>query len=191
MATPSIVTMATAMAAADLPQDQGSAAPEGEEAWRPVVGWEGLYEVSNQGRVASVERINQRGLMPRLMPRTILKTSLGGKLNRYLRVMLTRCAGDVPEEATGKDRISATRIRRHAFVHHLVAEAFLGPRFELGDPDEWGDRPKLWHKVRHLNDRAEDCRAVNLAYGTQEDNELDKAVIALVEARADLEDAPF
>lgn len=27
------------------------------EEWRPVLGWEGLYEVSNQGRVRSVNRV--------------------------------------------------------------------------------------------------------------------------------------
>ena len=27
------------------------------EEWRPVLGWEGLYEVSDQGRVRSVDRI--------------------------------------------------------------------------------------------------------------------------------------
>ena len=31
------------------------------ELWRPVKGYEGLYEVSNKGRVRSVERIDARG----------------------------------------------------------------------------------------------------------------------------------
>ena len=32
-----------------------------EEIWRPVKGYEGLYEVSSYGRVRSLDRVDQRG----------------------------------------------------------------------------------------------------------------------------------
>lgn len=32
-----------------------------DEVWKPVKGYEGLYEVSNKGRVRSVERRDARG----------------------------------------------------------------------------------------------------------------------------------
>lgn len=46
-------------------------------------------------------------------------------------------------------------------VHQLVALAFIGPRLK-------------GQQVRHLNGVKLDPRAVNLAYGTQADNERDK-----------------
>lgn len=86
---------------------------ETTESWRPVVGFEGLYEVSDQGRVRSLDRVTTgrwgaaayRGRM--LLPDR-------NNPDGYERVTLQRA---------GK------RIRRA--VHHLVLEAFVGPR-----PDE-------------------------------------------------------
>lgn len=74
------------------------------EIWRPVVGYEGWYEVSSTGRVKRVGRG--------------AKVSTGGILrpskntNEYLRVALS--AGDGNQ--------------KHIYVHKLVAQAFIGPR---------------------------------------------------------------
>lgn len=51
-------------------------------------------------------------------------------------------------------------IRRVLYVHHLVAEAFLGPRPE-------------GHQVRHLDGDPDNNRADNLAYGTRSENTRD------------------
>ena len=75
------------------------------EVWHPVVGYEGSYEVSNLGRVKSLERmVPQRWGMYRKCPEKILrqKTARG-----YFQVRLT-----------GKT----------FNVHVLVAAAFIGPR---------------------------------------------------------------
>lgn len=71
------------------------------EEWKPVVGYEGRYAISNLGRVKSF--LNTRG-RPRIAP-LILKPRrhTGG----YVRVQL----GD------GNDR----------YIHALVMEAFVGP----------------------------------------------------------------
>lgn len=72
------------------------------EEWRHVVGYEGIYEVSNFGRV--------RALSPRswkLNPGGIIKP----KLDDYLRVTIYK---------NGERKTHA--------VHVLVATAFLGPR---------------------------------------------------------------
>lgn len=69
------------------------------EQWKPVVGYEDLYEVSDQGRVRSV----RRGNLLRPMPTT------NGK---YLVVDLYR---------GGKETRKMTR------VHRIVAMAFIGP----------------------------------------------------------------
>ena len=45
-------------------------------------------------------------------------------------------------------------------IHHLVAEAFLGPRPE-------------GQLVRHLNDKKQENQVENLAYGTRSDNAQD------------------
>lgn len=74
------------------------------EQWRPVVGYEGLYEVSDLGRVRSLPRYGTIGKL--LKPGT-------AKRGGYLYVNL--CRDGRPLNRT---------------IHVLVAEAFLGPRPE-------------------------------------------------------------
>ena len=76
------------------------------EEWRDVVGYEGLYQVSDQGRVKSLERtfIDKIG-RERYFKERILKP--GVRVNGYLFVILY---------AGGK--------RKHFFVHRLVCQAF-------------------------------------------------------------------
>lgn len=99
------------------------------EEWRPVVGWEALYEVSSLGRVRSVARaVHVRGggragaqYRKRVRER-ILKP--GGHKNQYLYVSLMRDAQ-----------------RKVRSIHSLVCEAFHGPcpiGFEAAHGD--GDR---------------------------------------------------
>jgi hypothetical protein len=76
------------------------------EEWRPVHGWEGLYEVSGTGQVRSLPRKTVRGVR-------------GGKvMNWYVRGL-----DGYPEVRLYRD---GTMLRR--FVHHLVLEAFIRPR---------------------------------------------------------------
>jgi len=83
-----------------------------QEDWRPVVGYEGLYEVSDHGRVRSLDRIDTAG---RRLKGKILSQCLSGRKpdNTYRVVKLS----DAPRSKT-------------ACVHVLVAEAFHGPRPE-------------------------------------------------------------
>ena len=74
------------------------------EIWRPVVGYEGLYEVSNFGRVKSLARLDSIG---RIVVEKILKTSLR---SGYPSISL--CKNGIIKSAT---------------VHRLVWEAFNGP----------------------------------------------------------------
>lgn len=75
---------------------------EAEVTWRPVVGWEGLYEVSSEGQVRSLPRKGRREAR--------MLTPVTGKRG-YLVVTLSR----------------EGRCRPHP-IHRIVAEAFLGPR---------------------------------------------------------------
>ncbi len=79
------------------------------ELWKPVVGYEGLYEVSDAGRVRSVERMvrHNYGGMKRV-PSRILKAGAGEA--GHLHVGLWR-----------DNKMS------NQLVHRLVATAFIGP----------------------------------------------------------------
>lgn len=99
-----------------------------DEEWRPVVGWEGLYEVSSHGRVSRCGAA--RGVRPPTRPdgRRILKASPAN--HGYRQVNLSRDGHRV-----------------NLPVHWLVAEAFLGPRTETVDHID-GDR--LNNRVTNL-----------------------------------------
>src|SRR5690606_35488380 len=118
----------------------------GPEQWRPIVGFEGYYEVSDLGRV-------------RRLPR-IIRTS-DGKKRPVPGCML---ALDVLD-SDGYPIVSicghGARIRRQ--VHKIVLEAFVGPRPE-------------GMVSRHLNGNPLDNRLSNLAYGTYSENARDSVV---------------
>jgi hypothetical protein len=83
-----------------------------QEVWRPVVGWEGVYEVSDLGRVKSLARVVMRSNgRPQRCKERILKASRNH--DGYYKVRLI-CA---PRDKTCK-------------VATLVALAFIGPRPE-------------------------------------------------------------
>ena len=123
------------------------------EVWRAVVGYEGLYEVSSEGRVRSLDRIaiDRNGKRTRRLKGKMLRFNLGkhGHSKEYLRftVSLLRNAE-----------------RWQAPVHRLVAEAFLP------NPD---DLPV----VRHLDGDSTNNALSNLAWGTHQDNSDDAVEI--------------
>lgn len=112
-----------------------------KEIWLPVVGYEGIYEVSSLGNVRSITR--------RYIPTGNTKSRLHkGKLlspayrDNYLRVALT--------DVHGK--------RKNQSVHRLVAYAFLGvPKC-----------PKM--VVDHINEVRDDNRLVNIRWATLSQN---------------------
>lgn len=77
-----------------------------EERWLPVVGFEGRYEVSDQGRVRSLDRTDSSG---RARRGRMLKQHAIGEYTQHWSVALYR---------------SGRQFRR--LVHRLMAEAFLG-----------------------------------------------------------------
>ena len=79
------------------------------ETWRPVVGYEGFYEVSDLGKVRSVDRVFVR--------------ADGQRQGRRGRVLVPVLAG----RTLSYESITLRHGRRRA-VHVLVCEAFHGPR---------------------------------------------------------------
>jgi hypothetical protein len=71
-----------------------------QEQWRDIKGYEGLYQVSNLGRVKSMKRTTTKG--------GILKHDI---VTGYLRVSLCK-----------------NNIRKNYLIHRLVAENFIGYR---------------------------------------------------------------
>jgi hypothetical protein len=121
------------------------------ENWLPVVGFEGEYSVSDQGRVRSESRY------VRCLSGSPTNLVESRRLLRQRILKVTMSSG-YPKVALGRGSDGRDRGRR---IHVLVAEAFIGPR-----PDGM--------YVRHLNDNPCDNWLENLAYGTPEQNQLDR-----------------
>lgn len=82
------------------------------ENWRPVVGYEGIYSVSDQGRVRGEARVVAHILKGKRLRQRILNPRIN--------------------KATGYPAVNLARenSRRTFTVHSLVAAAFIGPRPE-------------------------------------------------------------
>lgn len=107
------------------------------EEWRPVVGWEGYYEVSNLGQVRSLTRkIHNYTKQGR-----ILKPHDNG--HSYLNVGL-----HAPD-----------RVDKHAYVHILVATAFI-------------PNPDNLREVNHKDFNKQNNSVENLEWVSSRDNKL-------------------
>lgn len=111
------------------------------EQWRPI-SWAPHYEVSDQGRVRSLDRvIAVRANQSETKRRTSHTKRLKGRIL-----------------SPGVGRYASVNVDgRQILVYRLVAEAFLGPC-----PDGW--------IVRHGPGGPLDNRLCNLSYGTSSDN---------------------
>lgn len=115
-----------------------------KERWRSYPGWEGWYEVSDQGQVRSMDRVvtDKNGRRMAFAGRL-----LAPKLNRqtgYWFVILARPG-----------------VRHTRTIHSLVALTWIGPRPE-------------GMEVRHGESGKSDNSLANLCYGTPKQNGEDK-----------------
>lgn len=113
------------------------------ENWKPISGYEGFYEVSDLGRVRSLDRIiaDKSGKKKHLKGR-ILKPGLNRRGSAKVRPLVV---------------LTKDNIQKSAFVHVLVAETFIGKR-----PDG--------KECCHKNDISTDNRLCNLYWGTRSEN---------------------
>jgi hypothetical protein len=121
----------------------------GDEQWRPIPDWEGLYDVSDQGRVKSLARaIHQTSRwgrpMTRRWPETILQPCRIGD-GGYLAVSLW---------------IARTQVT--ARINRLVLMAFVGPP------------PGPEYQAAHGNGDHHDNRLANLRWATPMANSADQ-----------------
>lgn len=101
------------------------------ERWLPVVGFEGYYEVSDQGRVRSLDRVVFR---------------LGGEMKLRGRVLSpsTGTGGHLSVALSLSGQVTSRK------VHRLVAEAFINNLGEFPCVLHWDDNP--------ANNRVENLR---------------------------------
>lgn len=117
-----------------------------EEEWRPVVGYEGLYEVSSLGRVRSLDRTS-------FVPR-----GTGGYARRVKGRVLSP---DIIESGHSRVLLSADGVVTRQQVHRLVAQAFI--------PNPSG-LPLVLHGPNGVSDNS----SSNLRWGTNADNMRDR-----------------
>lgn len=113
------------------------------EVWTNCKGWEGIYQVSNWGRVRGVERF-------------FIKTTKGRTMAVYMleHIRETKKQGEFPYP-----RVSFWRCGKasHFSVHRLVAINFL--------PNPFG-----YKQVLHIDNNPENPHFKNLKWGTQKEN---------------------
>lgn len=120
-----------------------------DEIWKPVAGYEGLYEVSDQGRVRTIGRtVNRFYKRTKRFRPTNYKSKLiyigKNPVNGYLACVLHR-----------------KRKGRGFSIHRLVMTSFIGPRPE-------------GYEVGHRNGNKMDNRLENLRYITPLENSAEK-----------------
>lgn len=118
-----------------------------EEIWKDIVGYIGCYQVSNWGRVQSLERKARlagghfRKVRSRILKPAISKTTSNG----YPQVQLSREGKTVSRD-----------------IHRLVLEAFIGPC-------------PAGMECCHLDGDRTNCRLENLCWGTFSKNQKDRS----------------
>jgi hypothetical protein len=133
--------------------------PFQNEEWRPISGFEGLYEISSQGRVKSLPRLIIRRDGKRLtVPGRILKTNPNGR--GYPRVSLCNCG-----------------ISIWIMVHSIVAATFLPP-----PPGPMGSKHGEY-TVNHKDGNKINNHVDNLEYVTGADNVLHSRRMGLLDIR--------
>ena len=109
--------------------------------WKDIVGYEGLYQISDDGKVYSLPRVVFNGRGKYVRPGRELKQGLrGNKGLQYAFVIL-----------------SDGNTTKHKSVHRLVAEAFVENPFQLD-------------VVNHIDHNPLNNRADNLEWCTQQYN---------------------
>lgn len=118
------------------------------EEWRPVIGYEGAYEISSFGRIRSLDRVVT--IHPNRWGGTTEKKIKGDQMTPQIR------ADGYPTLMLSLDGVKANK-----YLHHLVCEAFHGAR-------------PPGYEVAHNDGQPPNCRADNLRWSTPAENSQDR-----------------
>lgn len=114
-----------------------------KEVWKDIVGYEGLYQVSNLGRIKSLERYVQNHDAVQFHEEQI------------------KCACERKRKDGNQGYLVLQLYKnnkpKNCYVHRLVAEAFI-------------PNPKNKPTVNHINGNKHDNRAENLEWSTYKEN---------------------
>lgn len=127
-----------------------------EEIWKDIDGYEGLYQVSNLGRIKSLQRYVWRG------------NGIGG--NSIVKEKIKK--KDITNLGYERTTLSKDNIDKHYSVHRLVAQAFIP------NPD---NLPVINHKDENPSnnhvDNLEWCTyQYNSIYGTLQERKREKQI---------------
>lgn len=112
-----------------------------EEVWKDAVGYEGHYQISNHGRIKSVDRyVTSKTGVKRLLKGRIRKTVLAGR---------DRCYPTIVCSVAGKNK--------REYIHRLVARAFI-------------ENPEGKPEVNHVDGDKENNHVNNLEWVTRSRN---------------------
>ncbi len=118
------------------------------ETWKPILGYEDKYVVSDLGNIRSLDRVCET-------------VNRFGPINRTLRGKLKTLSVDPAGYYIV--RLCSNGKPKTYRVNRVVATAFIGP-------------PDYNHEACHKNNIKTDNRAENLYWGTRVENERDKTV---------------
>jgi len=118
------------------------------EVWKPIKGYEGIYEVSSLGRVRSLDRY-----VPAHNQNAEFDIFISG------RIMAQKLQNTDRLQVSLRKVIDGKQHRRTFYVHRLVAEAFV-------------PNPLNKPTVNHINEDHHDNRAENLEWMTKAENNL-------------------
>lgn len=132
-----------------------------DEVWKTVPGFEGVYEVSNYGRVRSVDRTVECDYYDRWGNHVTERQMPGRMLSERIQ-----STGYVQYELHDGSGINETELR---LAHRMVMEAF-GPEPPSGEHTQ----------VNHLDGDCSNNHISNLEWSTPQENELHSKLHALI-----------
>ncbi len=117
-----------------------------KEIWKPIKNWENIYEISNTGKIRSVER-------------TI--TAINGRSNKpFNRIYPSKIRVQrMQKDGYMEVNLSVNQKSKLIRIHRLVAEAFIA-------------NPKDKPQVNHIDGNKTNNHVSNLEWNTQSENQI-------------------